>query len=135
MSLWGLFPTRIEVLDSAFDSAKGSESFRHNKKLFSLLWKLATGYWYALAKGRGDVIARLGFGEHYAAQESESVQKNQRLRKRRTFIYAGKPLQMMKHLKIGVKSGVSECIRVHFEWDASRRIIVIGHCGRHLDLK
>ncbi len=77
----------------------------------------------------------MGFGENYAAQESERVETNQRLRKRRVFNYKGEPLPMMKHLKIGVKPGVTDTIRVHFEWVASQRIIVIGHCGRHLDLK
>lgn len=128
-----LFPTRIEVLDSAFESADESKSFRNRKLLFSLLLELVTGYWCALASGRSDAEARLGFGEHYAAQESDTVENSRRARQRRTFIYKGKPVPMMKHLKIGKKPGMSETIRVHFEWDASQRIIVIGHCGRHLD--
>ncbi|MCM3869237.1 MAG: DUF429 domain-containing protein [Pyrinomonadaceae bacterium] len=131
----GLFPARIEVLDSAFESANESKSFRHKKKLFSLLWELANGYWCALASGRSDAEARLGFGEHYAAQESDRVENNRRARQRRTFTYKGKPLQMMKHLKIGTKPGISETIRVHFEWDSTERLIIIGHCGRHLDQK
>ena len=128
-----LFPTRIEVLDSALESADESKSFRNRKLLFSLLWELVNGYWCALAGGRSDAEARLGFGEHYAAQESDRVENNRRARQRRTFTYRGKPVPMMKHLKIGKNPGIAETIRVHFEWDASKRIIVIGHCGRHLD--
>ena len=33
---------------------------------------------------------------------------------------------MSQHLRIGVKDGVSETIRVHFAWDEPTRMIVIG---------
>jgi len=46
-----------------------------------------------------------------------------------------KEIMMMKHLKIGNKPSVSETIRIHFEWDASDKKIIIGHCGPHLDHK
>lgn len=40
---------------------------------------------------------------------------------------------MEKHLKHGVKGSLAEILRVHFEWIASEKKIVIGHCGKHLD--
>jgi hypothetical protein len=130
-----LFPRHIEVLNSALKSSDASESFRRKKLLFALLWELATGYRYALASGRSDAEARSGFGAHYAAQESDQVMNNPRARNRRTFSYNGEQVSMMKHLKIGANKGVSDTIRVHFEWDPSQSIIVIGHCGPHLDQK
>ena len=130
-----LFPTRIEILDSAWKSAEDSKSFRHRKQLLELLWKLVTEYWYTLASGKGDAEARFVFGAHYSAKESESVEKNRRARQVRTFPYKGREIPMMKHLKIGVKDSASETIRVHFEWDASERKIIIGYCGPHLDPK
>ena len=54
---------------------------------------------------------------------------------RRTFTYDGKHVLMVKHLKIGNDEDVSKTIRVHFEWDAGERVIVIGHCGPHPDQK
>jgi hypothetical protein len=54
-----VFPSRIEVLDKALESAELSKQFRHRRRLFKLLWKLANGYWYALASGRSDAEARL----------------------------------------------------------------------------
>ena len=39
---------------------------------------------------------------------------------------------MLKHLKIGIKDSLSETLRVHFEWLADEKRIVIGHCGGHL---
>ena len=128
-----LSPTRLEVLDSAWKSADDSKSFRHKKQLFELLWKLATEYWYALANGRSDTEARYVFGEHYAAKESETVERNKRSCAQRTFAYKGNEVQMMRHLKIGVKESVAETMHIHFEWIADDRKIVIGHCGPHLD--
>lgn len=127
-----LFPNRIEILPTAWKSARESKSFKHRKELLELLWNLATEYWGALASGRSDADARSVFGEHYAATESESVEKNRRARLRRTFAYNGRKIEMMKHLKIGAKHSDAETIRVHFEWDAGERKILIGHCGRHL---
>ncbi|WP_282454615.1 hypothetical protein [Burkholderia gladioli] len=40
---------------------------------------------------------------------------------------------MEKHLKIGIKDSVAETLRVHFEWVGADNVVVIGHCGKHLD--
>ena len=40
---------------------------------------------------------------------------------------------MEKHLKHGVKDSVAETLRIHFEWVADQKKLVIGHCGKHLD--
>jgi hypothetical protein len=42
---------------------------------------------------------------------------------------------MWRHLKLGNKDSVNESLRVHFEWFASEKKIVIGHCEPHLDLR
>ncbi len=130
-----IFPNRIVILDTAWKSADDSKVFRDRKKAFELLWKLATEYWSMLASGRGDIDARTVFGEAYSAKESESVEHNQRARRLRTFTHNGIKIEMMKHLKIGVKHSVAETLRIHFEWDAESRMIAIGHCGAHLDQK
>jgi len=41
-------------------------------------------------------------------------------------------VEMFRHLKIGIADDPTQTIRVHFHWDATRRKIVIGHCGEHL---
>jgi hypothetical protein len=128
-----LFPERLVVLESAWNSAKESASFRHGEKAFELLWKLANAYWTALDSGAPDSQARQCFGNAYAAKESESVMNNRRARRLRTFSYKGADLAMMRHLKIGVKDSITETLRIHFEWDADDRRLVLGHCGPHLD--
>jgi hypothetical protein len=126
-----MFPARIAVLDSAIISARRSTDFRHRKKAFELLWTLATDYWEALAAGQGDVTARQRLGAAYAAKEAQGLSTAGR--KRRTFTHDSKEILMEKHLKIGVADNRAETLRIHFEWLADDRLIVIGHCGEHLD--
>ncbi len=127
-----LFPDRVVVLDSAVSSARDSESFRQGKKAFELLWKLVTSYWDALAGGRGDAEGRKAFGQNaYAQNEANALSTDGR--RRRTFDYKGQDILMERHLKIGTKDSVAETLRVHFEWVGADRVLVIGHCGKHLD--
>ncbi|WP_133366629.1 hypothetical protein [Qipengyuania sediminis] len=126
-----LFPDRVTVLESALESARDSYAFRHRSKAFELLWSLSTSYWTTLAEGGSDVTARQCFGASYAAKEAETLSKAGR--QRRTFIFEGAELEMERHLKIGVADNKAETLRIHFEWIADRRLIVIGHCGAHLN--
>jgi hypothetical protein len=126
-----VFADRVIVLDTAFESAQDSGVFRHKKKAFTLLWTLCTDYWNALVSGDGDAEARRFLGASYAAKESETLSGGGR--KRRTFTYRGAQILMEKHLKIGVADNRAETLRVHFEWLAELKQIVIGYCGGHLD--
>ena len=73
------------------------------------------------------------FGKAFAARESETVEGNPQARKKRTFLYDGQNVPMMRHLKIGHKDSVAETMRIHFHWDPIARRVVVGHCGPHLD--
>ncbi len=127
-----LFPDRVVVLESAFDAAQESRVFRHGKKAFDLLWNLVNGYREALASSKGDMHAKAVFGHNaYAQNEGEVLSSDGK--KRRTFMYRGRDIEMNKHLKVGVKDSAAETLRIHFEWLADEKRIVIGHCGKHLD--
>ena len=126
-----LFPDRVIVLPSAFESASKSEDFKYPQKAFKLLGYLVGEYWNDLVEGKGDGEARAVFGNSYAANEAKSLSKDGR--KRRTFSFAGEQIEMVKHLKIGVADNAAETLRIHFEWLADRNLIVIGYCGPHLD--
>lgn len=128
-----LYPDRLVVLDSGWKSARDAVGFSKTRKAFELLRILASAYWEDLAYGKGDSEARRHFGKSYAPRESETVTNNKKARELRTFEYEGKPVEMWRHLKIGVKPSVSETMRVHFHWDDKAKKIVIGHCGQHLD--
>jgi len=127
-----LFPDRIVVLDSAFSSARESESFLYGKKAFDFLWKLAIGYWPAMATGVGDSEGYKVFGpKNYAQNEGSALTSDGK--RRRIFDYKGRDILMEKHLKIGFKDSVAETLRVHFEWVDADKVLVVGHCGKHLD--
>lgn len=129
-----LFPTRVIVLDSACRSAEQSDGFRHRRTLFELLWLLANNYWLEMCNGKSDDIAGQCFGSSFSAHESGQTRENSTTRNMRTYEHDGKSYYMQRHLKIGVRESINETIRVHFDWDAEKRKIIIGHCGRHLPL-
>ena len=129
-----LYGERLVFLESAFASAKESDrgGFQEGAKAFELLRKLATSYWQLLADGQGDQQAKTVFGANgYAPAEASTLTNDGK--RRRTFIYGRRNLFMEKHLKFGNKDSKAETLRIHFEWLASERKIVIGHCGKHLD--
>lgn len=129
-----LFSDRLLVLKSAWESAQQSSEYRYGKRVFELLWLLATCYWEAVSRGVGDVDARKCFGNAYAAKESETVMKNRSARAKRRFVLEdGQEIVMEKHLKNGVKDSIADTIRIHFEWLPDLNKIVIGHCGPHID--
>ncbi len=120
------------ILESAKDSAKDMEHFILGRKLLRNLKLLVTEFRDKLNQG-GDSKARNVFGRNdYAATESEMVIGNPDMRKKRTFKYKGKAIEMFRHLKIGMEEDTSKTIRVHFYWDAAKKKIVIGYCGKHL---
>lgn len=129
-----LYAERVMVLDSAISSAKESDrgGFRFGDKAFELLSKLANEYWQALADGNGDQQAKAAFG-HNAYAQNEGQALSGLGKQRRTFAYHGKNFLMEKHLKSGVKDSLAETLRIHFEWVAEEKRLVIGHCGKHLD--
>lgn len=136
LSLCSLFPKEVEILESAWKSAKESDSFKYGDRLMILLKKLVFDYRMSLIEGKGDSNALNIFGkESFTAKESETTESNKRAIELRTFDYDGEQIHMVKHLKIGVNPSAAETIRVHFHWDSKLQKIVIGHCGQHLDLR
>ena len=129
-----LYSDRIVFLETAKGSAKESDrgGFRQGAKAFELLQKLATEYWQQLADGKSDQQAKAVFGQNaYAANEASALSNDGK--HRRTFNYRGRKFLMEKHLKHGVKDSLAETLRVHFEWLAHEKKIIVGHCGKHLD--
>lgn len=131
-----LYPNSLLILDSAISSAKSSKKFELRKQLFEKLTKLALDFRDAKKLGLPDSVGIEIFGRgSFAARESEKIENSQRLKKFRTFRYAGKELYMPMHLKIGQKESIAKTLRIHFEWDQNIKKVVIGHCGEHLPLR
>lgn len=129
-----LYSDRIVFLETAKGSAKESDrgGFHEGAKAFDLLQRLATEYWQQLADGKSDQQAKAVFGQNaYAANEASALSNDGK--RRRTFSYRGRDFLMEKHLKHGVKDSLAETLRVHFEWLAHEKKIIVGHCGKHLN--
>ncbi len=128
-----LFPERLLVLSDARRSAKEHDRFQFGGDAFALLYKLASEYWTALGTGVPDAEARKLFGQHEFAAKEAGLSKNGR--RARTFDVPGRgELFMEPHLKIQRGPNEAESWRCHFEWIASQKRIVIGHCGVHLPM-
>ncbi|WP_288522456.1 hypothetical protein [uncultured Pseudomonas sp.] len=127
-----LYSDRLVVLESAYSSAQESDKagFKHSTKAYELLETLVNSYWQLMADGYGDQQAKNVFGNSFTANEA-SLSKDGR--RRRTFDYRGQKIFMDRHLKHGVKDSIAETLRIHFDWSASEKKLIIGHCGKHLD--
>ena len=129
------YPTRLVVLPSAYASAREAEGFEQTQRAVELMERLVTEYLPALERG-GDALAREKFTPcEYSATESESARTSKRAMELRTFDYEGEPRQFLRHLRIGTSSSPYHGWRCYFFHDAERSKIVIGHCGKHLDLR
>jgi len=128
------YPSRVTVLDSAYDSAGEHERFDAGRRLLRLLKTLCTEYIEKIEAG-GDNAARKCFTvDEYAATESESTQANTDMRRKRTFMYDDKQIEMYRHLKVGKADDERKSIRVYFEWLHDEKKVIIGHCGSHLPI-
>lgn len=127
-----LFPDRVIVLDTAAKAAAHHQAFRYGPEALELMYSLVTRYWERLAAGEGDGVARRVFpSRNFAAKESHTLSKEGR--RARTFqLEDGREIFMEAHLKIQRGPNPAESWRLHFEWLAEEKHIVIGHCGEHL---
>lgn len=47
--------------------------------------------------------------------------------------YKGKPANMNRHFCLGNARDPTSTLRIHFDWDADDRLLVIHHAGKHLE--
>ena len=73
--------------------------------------------------------ARSGFG--LAFHESKQTKRNPRLMKQRAVEYHGKTYDISLHIKDGDRKRGH--LHIHFFSDSDERMVVIGHCGNHMD--
>ena len=123
---------QLVVLDSAKESARAlPPDCLLGRRLLNLLTRLVIE-WKPLYEAKGDNVARQTFSPgEYARGESETVERGQKGELRK-YVFDGRELVMMRHLRIGTKRNDRFCIRIHFEYDTTSQKIVIGHCGSHL---
>jgi hypothetical protein len=63
--------------------------------------------------------------------EGGGTKKSKDLMKLRRDTYDGDEIEITPHVKFGSRE--PRCLRVHYHADHKRRLIIVGHCGDHLD--
>lgn len=135
-----LHPRRIAFTDRAFDTAKDAE-FNDVKSdigdVWSLLWALATdlhdlSFNQTFERRQLEQEFKSRSGCDISFTESDTTRSNPKLMALRLFTYEGRELSMEPHAKLDRKDR-NRFLRVHFALDKESGLIVVNHCGNHLD--
>lgn len=122
----------LVFLDSAVESADSSpyQNPERVQQLFEALyfvadeWRKNKG---SLGRSWGDALAEFGF--EYKPRVSETSRG--KWGDEYSFHYKGEKRLFEHHITIGAKQA-DKCLSVHWYRDDDDRVLVIGHCGRHL---
>lgn len=123
---------RVEILESAWKSAKASEKFAYSERMLDLLDTLVNPYFDSLAAGNPDSVSRELLGGAYVAKESDATSNCGKMRAQREFIYQGQRMYFERHLRVGSGIGNQVCMRIYFQIIDSK--IVIAYAGEHLEI-
>lgn len=133
-----LFPARVWVTPRAYKSAEEAaiERAREGRLGWPLLHALATTL-HDLVFAQPPVsdletAFQQQTGIEVAFSEGKQTNRNERMMAlRRDVDDRGEPINITPHLKLG--SRPPRQLRVHFAIDRERRLLIIGHCGDHLE--
>lgn len=124
---------RIAFTDRAKDSAKRS-SFDDQYEAWKCLWCICTHFYdmYFDESRRSKDIAKdfkSKTGFDVALTESGSTNADKKLSSLRKDCWNGREIDITPH----VKTGRDPYLRVHYHADPDTKLIVVGHCGDHMD--
>jgi len=125
---------RLHFLDEALKSAEASD-FADVHTAWNLLWHMATTLSDLHFEQKSDLKTieqqfRAISGYELAFTESHHTKESSRMMAERTRTYMGQEIDILAHVKVN-KSG--RFLRVHYWADHTSQLIVIGHCGDHLE--
>jgi hypothetical protein len=134
-----LFAGRILMTAQALRSLEKSE-FVEGSDASDVLWRclraMATDLYPLVldqdppaANAADHFKSRTGFELTWT--EGKETKKDNRLMAARRLKYDGQDVDITPHLKWGNRP--PKCLRVHFYVDRRKRLLVIGHCGDHMD--
>lgn len=126
------FSDVLVFLDSAVDSANDSpyQSPDRVYEFFEALhfiaseWREKDG---VLGRSWGEAMVAMGFD----LRDQISKTSKGKFGKEYTFVYKGKKRLFEQHVTLGAKQA-HKCLSVHIWRDDDDKVVVIGHCGRHL---
>lgn len=131
-----VWPTRLVALPDAHDSARAfdgvgvDEAWSALRAMAMVLWPMLYG-----DDSGPDVEGRFqrASGFQLAMREGATTRANASLRRLREHAYQGRTILCEAHVKGHNDSSPTRAFRIYFARDDARRLLVIGHCGRHLD--
>lgn len=129
------YPSKLFFTDKAI---KSTEKYEHGDEVvnqaWEILWHMATTLHEIIFSYKScdiEDIFRNKSGYKLAMTEGKRTKKDPTFMKLRKVVYLGKEVDITPHVKDGNKP--PNIIRVYFYPDKEREIIVVGHCGGHLD--
>ncbi len=133
-----LHPRRVVFTDKARRSAKRARINDVPGELpnaWRCLWAMAT-ILYDLLFGESEVrnpveAFRTASGFELALTETKQTKLDKNHMGLRTDTYKGEKIDITPHVKYGSRE--PRCLRVHYHAHPADRVIVVGHCGDHLD--
>lgn len=125
---------RIHFLEEAQKSAQEAD-FSDIPAAWNLLWHMATTLWSLHFEQKCDLkTIEMNFraltGYELSFTEGHHTKESARMMAERTRSYLGREIDFLPHIKLN-KSG--KFLRVHYWADHTNQLIVVGHCGDHLD--
>lgn len=133
VNLFKLKSKRLIILDEAVKSSRKVEVRDLNKawRLLSSLENQAYDLFFNEVAGDKKRIYHEKTGFNLAMTEGTTTKKNKDLVRQRVHQYKDEDVQMLAHVGFGSKK--PNMLRVHFHIDNEDKVLVIGHCGDHLD--
>jgi hypothetical protein len=127
-----LYPDKVHFLDEARQSAEDA-SFNILSEAWEVLVKTATTL-YALYFEKDSKNIELDFknetGYEVSLKEGGQTKNDAKLMALRTRLYEGNSISILPHVKLDKSQ---KHLRVHYFVDRTKNLLIIGHCGDHLD--
>lgn len=128
------FPDRVEFTERALVSAEKAE-YPKLGAVWTALWHMANTL-HPLAFGDNDARVdledefRRRSGIELAMSEGKLTKANNKLMQSRLQEHMGEKIDITPHIKL--QTG-NRHLRIYFHIHRRRRILIVGHCGDHLD--
>jgi hypothetical protein len=131
----GLYQGRLLFLPEAVASAKDA-TFDDLNTAWAALWAMGDLLWELYfnqntntASIQQSFINNTGFT--LSLGESKMTRDNNNLIQQRIRHYQGENIEFLAHIKVDKGN---KYLRIHYHIDKQNKLIVIGHCGNHLDI-
>ncbi len=130
-----IFKEKVIFLDEALDSTKDAE-YNDLKTVWGLLWSMSTVLWDLYfpeddsEQPNIENIFKCRTGYELSLREQKQTKKDKSLVDLRKRTYKDEIIDITPHTKL---DKMKKHFRVHYYIDREEKLIVIGHCGDHID--